>query len=190
METEEWARAGVTAPGERPYPKLGRCSYAGGSAGPGLLRQSPRLLPASLTGGREWQAGQAWAGSETKGAKEQSRPCPAPGSSSGWPGPISRQLTQPPAHSQPLQLHPHPWTPDWPRQAGAAWPPPQTRLSPHPDVWFQEAPLCVRMLLSTWGLAQSRANAFSKCWFNHQGITIPAHLDTLPIPAGGPRPRP
>ena len=41
------------------------------------------------------------------------------GSSAGWPSPISRQLTRPPAHSQPLQLDPTPLRADWPEEAQA-----------------------------------------------------------------------
>lgn len=36
--------------------------------------------------------------------------------------------------------------------------------------WNQKPSLCLSLPLSTWCWAESRANAFSKCCFNHKGF--------------------
>lgn len=91
-------------------------------------RQAPgstggSLALASRAKGRERsgrQAGQAWAGCGRQREQGNNPSLVQPsGSSAGWPSPISRQLTRPPAHSQPLQLDPTPLRADWPEEAQA-----------------------------------------------------------------------
>lgn len=121
------------------------------------------------------------------------------GSSAGWPSPISRQLTRPPAHSQPPQLDPTPLSADWPEEAQAlarrqpgrygATPRPRLphgcRLSQQPRMedsalgWAKESQppldfpkslLTVLCCLSARHWTEFRANAFGKCWFKPRGV--------------------